>query len=235
MSDFPACPSDYDCDPGRFLAFGEIRDRLRRYPRGDVHPGVAARFIAAGARRVLDVGGGTGTLARQLQEHGVYALVVDASPAMLAVAPAPRVRADGAQLPVGDECVDAVAALWTLYHFPDPVAAIREAYRVLRPGGVFAACAPSRYNEPELREFLPWWGAASSFDAEEAPALVQSVFARVDVETWDGQLLTLADTSDAIHALRGQGLSAEQARLAGPQLPTPLDLTKRGCLIYATR
>jgi hypothetical protein len=52
-------PSDYDRDPERFLSAG-------MYPHDDVHPHVAARFAAAGARRVLDVGGGNGRLARLL-------------------------------------------------------------------------------------------------------------------------------------------------------------------------
>jgi hypothetical protein len=51
-----ALPSDYDSDPGRFLASGE-------HPHDDVHPYVAARIAQAGARTVLDVGGGSGRLA----------------------------------------------------------------------------------------------------------------------------------------------------------------------------
>ena len=50
-------PNDYDSDPDRFLA-------TEKHPHDDVHPYVAARFAAAGARTVLDVGGGNGKLAR---------------------------------------------------------------------------------------------------------------------------------------------------------------------------
>ena len=46
-----ALPNDYDSDPGRFLSVG-------KHPHDDVHPYVAARFAAAGALTVLDVGGG---------------------------------------------------------------------------------------------------------------------------------------------------------------------------------
>jgi len=48
--------SDYDADPSRFLS-------TDRHPHDDVHPYVAARFAAAGARTVLDVGGVYGTKA----------------------------------------------------------------------------------------------------------------------------------------------------------------------------
>ena len=143
--------SDYDADPDRFLA-------TDRHPHDDVHPYVAARFAAAGARTVLDVGGGHGRLARLLPGLGLRVLLVDLSPAMLDLAPRPAVRADGARLPVADASVDAVAALYTLYHYDDPLRPIRQARRVLRPGGLFAACAPNRDSAPELAHGHPRLG-----------------------------------------------------------------------------
>src|SRR5580704_7157498 len=110
-------PNDYDCDPDRFLS-------TEKHPHDDVHPYVAARFAAAGARTVLDVGGGNGRLARLLPPLSMRCLVIDLSPVMLALAPRPCVRADGSRLPIADDAVDAVAALYTLYHFADPVEAI---------------------------------------------------------------------------------------------------------------
>lgn len=93
--------------------------------------------------RVLDVGGGTGRAARAFADSAVAGdasvVVVDASRGMLAEA---RVRgqsvlqADAARLPVPDESVDAVTVVDALHHFPDATVAIREAARVLRPGGV---------------------------------------------------------------------------------------------------
>src|SRR5690349_10760013 len=93
---------DYDAEPGRFLS-------TERHPHDDVHPYVAARFAAAGARTVLDVGGGHGRLARLLPGLGLRCLLLDLSPAMLDLAPPPAVRADGARLPVAAASVDAVA------------------------------------------------------------------------------------------------------------------------------
>jgi SAM-dependent methyltransferase len=164
-------PNDYDSDPGRFLSTG-------KHPHDDVHPYVAARFAAAGARTVLDVGGGHGRLARLLPRLSMRGLLVDLSPTMLNLAPRPSVRADGARLPVADASVDAVAALYTLYHYADPLLPIAEARRVLRPGGLFAACAANRDSDPELARVIPGWGNASPFDGEDAEAVVASVLWR---------------------------------------------------------
>jgi SAM-dependent methyltransferase len=225
-------PSDYDSDPERFLSSG-------KYPHDDVHPYVAARFASAGARRVLDVGGGNGRLARLLPALSMSCLLIDLSPAMLTLAPRPAVRADGSRLPVADACVDAVAALYTLYHYTDARAPIQEARRVLRPGGLFAACAPNRDSNPELAPVLPHWGAGSTFDGEDAGAIVSSVFNapgdQVEVERWDGHLNILSAVGHAAAFLRIHGLSEAEAAAAASTLDLPLTLTMRGCFVYATK
>jgi SAM-dependent methyltransferase len=84
-----------------------------------------------------------------------------------------------------------VAALYTLYHYADPRVPIREARRVLRPGGLLAACAPNRDSNPELAPVLPHWGAHSTFDGEDAAAIVTSIFgAQVTRWKWNGGTAT---------------------------------------------
>jgi SAM-dependent methyltransferase len=225
-------PNDYDCDPDRFLS-------TEKHPHDDVHPYVAARFAAAGARTVLDVGGGNGRLARLLPALSMRCLLLDLSPAMLDLARRPKARADGARLPAADASVDAVAALYTLYHYDDPLVPIREARRVLRPGGMFAACAANRDSDPELAHVIPGWGAASTFDGEDAAAIVASVFAApgdtVQTDPWDGPLVTLRSVPDAVACLRVYGLAGAVAADAAATLDLPLTLTKRGCVVYATK
>jgi SAM-dependent methyltransferase len=223
---------DYDEDPGRFLASMQV-------PTDDVHPEVAARIAQAGARTVLDVGGGNGKLARLLPALSVRCLLIDVSAAMLALAPRPAVQADGARLPVADVSVDAVAALFTLYHYDDPRVPIAEAKRVLRPGGLFVACTPNRDSSPELAHVLADWGASSPFDGEDAPAIVGAVFCDpgdvVEVRRWDGPFVTLATGDQAAAFLRVHGMTQDAARQTAAALSLPLTLTMRGCFVYATK
>jgi demethylmenaquinone methyltransferase/2-methoxy-6-polyprenyl-1,4-benzoquinol methylase len=105
----------------------------------DLAPGLAS--AERPVERVLDVGGGTGRAARALTDTGLdrSPVVVDASAGMLAEARERGlrvVRADAGTLPVPDASVDAVFVVDALHHFPNGRAAVDEAARVLRPGGV---------------------------------------------------------------------------------------------------
>ena len=121
----------------------------------------------------------------------------------------------------------AVTALWVLYHLERPTDAIAEAFRVLRPGGLFAACSSRRDDAPEL--MAPT--APTTFDAEDAPDLVAEVFGAVEVQTWDEPLVELAD-GDEVRAYLICHL-ADPALAYG--LTTPLRLTKRGALVWARK
>jgi len=95
--------------------------------------------------RVVDVACGTGIVARRAAARVGPAGAVtglDVNDDMLAVArgadpgaPVTWLRADAADLPVDDAHADAVLCQQGLQYFPDPVAAVGEAHRVVRRGG----------------------------------------------------------------------------------------------------
>ena len=92
--------------------------------------------------RTLDVGCGEGRLARDLAARGHDVVGVDASPTMLAAAreAAPEMElhlADAAALPFPDASSGLVVAFMSLQDVDDLSGAIREAARVLVPGGHF--------------------------------------------------------------------------------------------------
>lgn len=91
-------------------------------------------------KSVLDVGGGTGRLARRLREAGADTWLLDASSSMLkraqSVLPADRVfLGDASGMPFADHFFDLATMVDALHHFPRQEQAIRETFRVLRPGG----------------------------------------------------------------------------------------------------
>lgn len=93
---------------------------------------------------VADIGCGTGFLAAGLAPLVQIVHALDGSTAMLEVARKNLASfdqkieyhvADGQSLPLPDNSVDAVFANMYLHHCPDPLAAITEMTRILRPGG----------------------------------------------------------------------------------------------------
>jgi ubiquinone/menaquinone biosynthesis C-methylase UbiE len=98
-----------------------------------------ATLLGPGAGRCLEIGCGTGVYAAQIRELGRTPVGVDLSAGMLGYAGGrlPVARADAARLPVRDASVDAAVAVMVHTDMPDYPAVVREAARVLRPGGTF--------------------------------------------------------------------------------------------------
>ena len=98
--------------------------------------------------RVLDIAGGAGTYASQIVRAAPVSVVgVDISESMVAQRGddpllTENVVGDMEALPFQGETFDAVMFVACLHHVPDPLPALREARRVLRPGGRLFAFEP---------------------------------------------------------------------------------------------
>jgi SAM-dependent methyltransferase len=120
------------------LSFGSAAAAYER-GRPSYPPEAIDWLLPRGARKVLDLGAGTGKLTTRLVERGLDVVAVDPIPDMLEVlrTSLPETRAllgTAEDIPLEDNSVDAVlvAQAW---HWVDPERAIPEVARVLRPGG----------------------------------------------------------------------------------------------------
>ncbi len=126
----------------------------------------AALEMTAGAAAALEIGIGTGRIARPLMARGLRVTGVDLSRGMmggLLGALSPRearpalVEADAAELPLRSESFDAVIAVHVLHLIAGWREAIDEVRRVLRPGGVFLTGYDWRPDgSPGQRLFERW-------------------------------------------------------------------------------
>jgi ubiquinone/menaquinone biosynthesis C-methylase UbiE len=126
----------------------------------------------APGRLTLEVGCGEGRVARDLARRGHTVVALDASPTLTAMAAAADpggryVVGAAAALPFGDGCFDAVVAYNSLMDVADMPASVREASRVLAPGGRLCVCVTHptadagkfESKEPDAPFVIP--GAAS--------------------------------------------------------------------------
>lgn len=117
------------------------RERLRYF---------LARYLPAAPARVVDVGGGPGVHAGWLRSQGYLVDLLDPVARHVAQATAagvPAVLGDARRLPWDNETFDAALLAGPMYHLieaADRRLALREAVRVLRPGGLVAVIAINR-------------------------------------------------------------------------------------------
>ena len=191
-----------------------------------------AHIVPAPGRRTLEIGCGEGRVARDLARRGHAVTAVDASPTLLRYAreadPAGRyLVADAAALPFPDEAFDLVVAYNALMDIADMPGAVREAARVLEPGGHFCICVTHPLND------------AGGFDGAEqdAPFTIRGSYLgrRPYEETFDrdGLRMTFRGWSYALEeyteALEAAGFLIERLRepAAPPEMVTARESYRR--------
>jgi ubiquinone/menaquinone biosynthesis C-methylase UbiE/predicted transcriptional regulator len=107
-----------------------------------------------------DLGCGTGETAAAVAPFVTRVIAVDRSGDMLHAArrrlrDQPNVdvrRGELEALPIDDRDLDAAIVMLVLHHTPDPAAALREAARVLRPGGALLLCDMLPHDREEYKQ-----------------------------------------------------------------------------------
>ncbi|MET8999798.1 class I SAM-dependent methyltransferase [Amycolatopsis sp. Hca4] len=100
---------------------------------------VVRDLLGPGTGPCLELGCGTGAHAERIRQLGRTPLGVDVSAGMLrhAAGRLPVVRGDATALPIATGALPAVVAIMVHTDMPEYPAVLREAARVLAPGGVF--------------------------------------------------------------------------------------------------
>ncbi len=208
--------------------------------------------------RVLELGCGSGHWLREFESAGWEVSGIDPSQGMLAIASA-RVRGDlrcghAEELPWPALSFDVVVAVNAMHHFGHAPAALREAFRVLRTGGLFLSVGLDPHAYPGcwyVYEFFPetlaadrerfapestraeWLHAAGFVDVAVLPveqirsthSVHEATASGILRRTFTSQLTALTPTQ------YGQGLARihDAAREAGGGFQLAVDL-----MLYAT-
>ena len=115
---------------------------------------IIMRYLPQPPAIIFDIGGGPGVYAFWLAKQGYEVHLIDVNP--LHIEQARQTDTPLAEMAVGDArsvkradtSVDVVLLLGPLYHLTireDRLTALREAHRILKPGGILFAAAISRY------------------------------------------------------------------------------------------
>jgi SAM-dependent methyltransferase len=150
-------------------------------PAAESHRAELARLLGDGGGLCLDLGCGTGLYFDVVRATGRSVVGLDRSADQLRIAKGRTgtlVQADAAALPFADGVFPTAVAMWVSTDVDDIVAVLKEATRVLKPGGLLVfygvhpcfngPCIENRddgarivhptYRAAGWHEASPWWG-----------------------------------------------------------------------------
>jgi ubiquinone/menaquinone biosynthesis C-methylase UbiE len=161
------------------------------------------------AAQWLDVGSGTGAMAKKLAADGRTVIAVDQSPAMLAhvheVAAIQTLQADMRKLPLADQSVDALVSHFAL-HWLQAAEVLPELVRVVKPGGILWLAFPI---EGSLADVVARYPLLPVFDFPPARQWREAVtdLAQLEVVAVQAQLWSQAFPSlrELLHSLKRMG------------------------------
>lgn len=138
--------------------------------------------IPSGNGNVLDLGGGSGALRQPILELGYEYINIDTRPR----GDGWRIMGDAHKLPFGNGQFDVIVSSDTLEHFADPLLALGEARRVIKPTGRLVIWVPfmQPFHENDYYRYTPlgirWLMGQAGFriSSLEAPLWIFSVFAQ---------------------------------------------------------
>jgi len=141
-----------------FNAIAPAWRTMRREVLGDLDVEECIVSFLPKGRSMADLGCGPGELLCAMAKKASALIGVDASAAMLALAKAKPELANASlrmgeleHLPLADAEVQAAVLSLTLHHLSEPLAAIREARRVLAPGGTLVIADYLKHENERMR------------------------------------------------------------------------------------